>query len=91
MNKAELIKVIQKELGKDISNAAAERMLNAVLKAIQKGVKTDGKIELVGFGNFRVSHLRARLGRNPKTQEPIQIKASKTVRFHAGQGLRESL
>ena len=91
MNKAQLIKVVQRELGKDISNAAAERALNAVLNAIQKGVQSDGRLELVGFGNFRVSHLRARRGHNPKTGEPVQLKASKTVRFRAGLGLRESL
>jgi len=91
MNKAELIKVIQKELGKDVSNAAAERALNAVLKAIQKGVRMDGKVQLVGFGHFRISHLRARSGRNPKTGVSIQVKPSKTVRFRAGLDLRESL
>ena len=90
MNKAELIKVIQKELGKDASNTA-ERALNAVLKGIERGVQSDGRIELVGFGSFRVSHLRARPGRNPKTGESIQVKPSKTVRFRAGLGLKESL
>ena len=91
MNKAELTKVIQKELGKDASNAAAERALNAVLKGIERGVQSDGRIELVGFGSFRISHLRARPGRNPKTGETIQVKPSKTVRFRAGLDLRESL
>ena len=91
MNKAELTKAVQKELGKDVTAVAAERALNAVLNSIQKAVRTDGEIQLVGFGHFRISHLRARQGRNPKTGGTIQVKPSKTVRFRAGLDLRESL
>ena len=91
MNKAQLVDVVQKELGKDISKAAAERALNAVLGAIGRGLKTGDSVQLVGFGTFRVSKRAARTGRNPKTGEQIQIRASKTVRFAAGQGLKQSL
>jgi len=91
MNKAELIDVVQKQLGKEISKAAAERALNAVLAAIGRGLKGNSSVQLVGFGTFRVSKRAARMGRNPKTGEAIQIKASKTVRFSAGQGLKHSL
>ena len=91
MNKAELVEVIQKELGKDISKAAAERALDAVLASIQRGVRTEGRVQLVGFGTFRLSQRKARLARNPKTGEPVQVKPSKTVRFSAGQGLKDSL
>ena len=91
MNKAQLVDVIQKEMGKEVSKAAAERTLDAVLRSIRRAVHGGGRVELVGFGTFRVSQLRARPGRNPKTGTPIQIKASKTVRFSAGKGLKESL
>jgi DNA-binding protein HU-beta len=91
MNKAQLVDVVQKELGKETSKAAAERALDAVLRSIRRGVQTGGQVQIVGFGTFRVSKRAARLGRNPKTGEQIQIKASKTVRFSAGQGLKESL
>ena len=91
MNKAQLVEVVQKELGRDISKAAAERALDAVLNSIKKGVQSVGEVQLVGFGTFRVSKRAARMGRNPKTGEQIQIKASKTVRFSAGQGLKQSL
>jgi len=91
MNKAQLVDIVQRELGKDISKAAAERALNAVLSSIEKGLKTGNPVQLVGFGTFRVSKRAARLGRNPKTGEQIQIKASKTVRFAAGTGLKGSL
>jgi DNA-binding protein HU-beta len=91
MNKSELVNLVQKQLGKDASKAAAERALNAVLAGIQRGVKTGGPVQLVGFGTFRMSKRAARMGRNPKTGESIQIKASKTVRFSAGSGLKQSL
>jgi DNA-binding protein HU-beta len=91
VNKAQLVNVVQKELGREVSKAAAERALDAVLNSIKKGVQSGGQVQLVGFGTFRVSKRAARLGRNPKTGEQIQIKASKTVRFSAGQGLKHSL
>jgi DNA-binding protein HU-beta len=91
MNKAQLVEVIQRELGRDISKAAAERALDAVLAAIGKGLRTGDTVQLVGFGSFRVSKRAARMGRNPKTGEQIPIPASKTVRFSAGQGLKQSL
>jgi len=74
MNKAQLIDIVQKELGKEISKAAAERALNAVLGAIERGLKSSTQVQLVGFGTFRVSKRAARAGRNPKTGEAIQIK-----------------
>jgi len=91
MNKAQLVDIVQKELGREVSHAASERALDAVLNAIRKGVQSSGTVQLVGFGTFRVSKRAARMGRNPKTGEQIQIKASKTVRFSAGQGLKQSL
>lgn len=91
MNKAELVKAIQKELGNDTSKAAAERALEAVLGGIRRGVKSGSPVQLVGFGTFRIAKRKARMGRNPKTGEQIKIGASKTVRFTAGQGLKKSL
>ena len=91
MNKAQLVGIVQKEMGKEVSKAAAERSLDAVLRAIQRGVKTGGQVQVAGFGTFRVSKRAAWMAHNPKTGAPIQVKASKTVRFSAGKGLKESL
>jgi DNA-binding protein HU-beta len=54
-------------------------------------LKKDQEVQLVGFGTFAVKHRKARVGRNPQTNEPIQIKASRTVGFRAGAGLKESV
>ncbi len=91
MNKAELVEQIQKDMGRQTPRAAAERSLNAVLEGIEKGLKKDGTVQLVGFGTFNVRKRKARDGRNPQTGEPIKIAASKTVGFRAGQNLKTSI
>ncbi|MBO7131301.1 MAG: HU family DNA-binding protein [Fibrobacterales bacterium] len=91
MNKNELIEalVADKESGLE-SKAAAGRALNAVLAAIEKGVKNDKEVALIGFGTFSVKERKARTGRNPATGETIKIKASKTVGFKAGAELKKA-
>tara|TARA_B100001093_G_C26281396_1_gene781272 strand:+ start:189 stop:464 length:276 start_codon:yes stop_codon:yes gene_type:complete len=91
MNKAELVAEIQKSLGNDTSKAAAERSLEAVLEGVKKGIKKDKNVQLIGFGTFSVTNRAARDGVNPQTGEKIKIKASKSVKFKAGAGLKASL
>jgi DNA-binding protein HU-beta len=91
MNKAQLLDLIQKNLGGDTSKRATADALEAVLAAIEKGVKKDGSVQLIGFGTFKVSKRAARTGRNPKTGAKMKIKASKTVRFVASSSLKKSL
>ena len=91
MNKIELVKAVQENLGGDCTKSCAESGVAAVLKAIAEGVKKDGKVQLLGFGTFEVKHRSARMGRNPQTGEQIKIKASKTVGFKASSNLKASL
>lgn len=91
MNKAELIAEVQKNLGGDASRAAAERAVEAVLDGIKKGIKKDKNVQLIGFGTFGVAKRAAREGVNPRTKEKIKIKASKTVKFKAGAGLKAAV
>ena len=91
MSKAELVASIQKTLGKEISAAQAERVLNAVIDGIKTGVKKTKSVQLIGFGTFKVANRKARTGVNPKTGEKIKIKASKTVKFVAGKAFKELL
>ena len=91
MNKAELVEVVQKNLGGDVSKAAAERSVDAVIDAIKKGIKKDKQVQLIGFGTFSVSKRAARTGVNPQTKEKIKIKASKSVKFKPGAGLKAVL
>lgn len=91
MNKAQLVEAVQKQLGLDVSKAAAERAVDAVTEAIVKGLKEQGEVQLVGFGTFRRRERRARQGRNPLTGAAIDIPASRTVRFSAGKLLKEKV
>jgi DNA-binding protein HU-beta len=91
MNKSELVALVQKHLGNETSKAAAERALDAVLDGIKAGLKKDHSVQLVGFGSFKVSARKARVGINPKTKEKIKIKASKSVRFSAGKDLKSKV
>jgi DNA-binding protein HU-beta len=91
MNKADLIAEVQRHLGAECSKAHAEKVVNSVLASIQRGLKKDKEVQLVGFGTFAVKNRKARTGRNPQTKEPLQIKASRTVGFRAGTGLKGSI
>ena len=91
MNKAQLVEHIHAHGGVADSKAAAERTLQAVLEGIRDGLQQDGNVQLVGFGSFSVKSRAARNGRNPRTGEDIKIKASTTVGFRPGRGLKDSV
>jgi DNA-binding protein HU-beta len=91
MNKAQLIELVQKNLGGETSKRAAGDALEAVLAGLAKGIKADSSVQLIGFGTFKVAKRAARTGRNPKTGAAMKIKASKTVRFVPSSNLKASL
>jgi DNA-binding protein HU-beta len=76
---------------KDTTNctvAQAGDAVDSLVKTIAKMMKKDGSFNLAGFGTFKRGKRAARTGRNPKTGEPIAIKASKTVRFKPSSKLK---
>ncbi len=89
MNKAELIDAVADAA--DISKAAAGRSVDTVLEVITESLKNGNAVTLVGFGTFNTRRREARTGRNPRTGEPIQIKASNLAVFKAGKGLKDAL
>ncbi len=91
MNKAELIESVQAGMGKDATKRSAEDAVAAVLESVANGVRKDGKVQIIGFGTFEIKNRAARMGRNPKTGEPMQINASKSVGFKASAALKASL
>lgn len=86
MNRTDLIERVQ-ELGQLRSKADAQRAVEAALSAIQTGLRSGQRVELVGFGSFSVADTKARTGRNPMTGEPIEIAAGKRVAFKASKRL----
>jgi len=91
MNKSQLIEHLVESGHCGDTKAACERVLGAVLEGIKKGLKKDGTVQLIGFGTFAVKKRKARKGRNPRTGETIKIKASKTVGFRPGKGLKDAI
>ena len=89
MNKGELIESVAGAAG--LSRADATKAVDAVLDAVQSTLSGGGAVSLVGFGTFSVKARAARMGRNPRTGEPIQIKASNVPGFKAGKALKEAV
>jgi DNA-binding protein HU-beta len=69
----------------------AEAILGDLVNLVTKHLKKGDRIRLVGLGVLQVRKRAARMGRNPATGEPIQIKASKKVAFRAAKELKEAV
>jgi DNA-binding protein HU-beta len=82
MNKSQLIEVAAAEA--DISKAAAEKVVSAMMTAVVKAVSKGDTVTLVGFGTFKSSKRSARVGRNPATGAELKIAATTVPRFTAG-------
>ena len=89
MNKGDLIENVASESG--LSKADAGRAVDAVIGAVTGALKKGGQVSLVGFGTFSVKARAARMGRNPRTGEAIQIKASNVPGFKAGKALKDAV
>ncbi|HIR19798.1 MAG TPA: HU family DNA-binding protein [Candidatus Pelethomonas intestinigallinarum] len=87
MNKAELINAVAEKAA--LSKKDSEAAVNAALEAITGALSDGEKVQLVGFGSFEVKKREARVGRNPKTKEAIEIPASKVPVFKAGKALKD--
>lgn len=89
LNKADLIEHIAEQA--DISKAAAAKALQAVLEGVTAAMCSGKSVSLLGFGTFTPKTRAARVGRNPKTGEPIQIAAANVVIFKTGKALKDAV
>lgn len=89
MNKAELVDVVAKDAG--TTKKDAEQVINAMMDAIVKRVASGERVTLVGFGTFEARQRKARTGRNPKTNEPLQIPAKRVPGFRVGKEFSEAV
>ena len=89
MNKQELIGSVAEATGLSRNDAgkAVESVFDAITGVLQRG----DEVRLVGFGTFSVSKRKASTGRNPRTGEPMQIKASAQPKFKPGKGLKDAV
>lgn len=89
MNKADLVAAVAEKAG--ISKKDSEKAVNAAFDAITDALVAGDKVQLVGFGAFETKERSARIGRNPKTKEEIQIPASRVPAFKAGKALKDAI
>ena len=89
MNKNELISAVADHSG--LSKNDASSAVEAVFDSIQKSLSNGDEVRLVGFGTFSVAKRKASTGRNPRTGEPMTIKASNQPKFKAGKGLKDAV
>ncbi|MBO1078229.1 HU family DNA-binding protein [Roseomonas haemaphysalidis] len=89
MSKAFLSQVIQDSIG--CTGVAANQAATDLVAAIVKEMKKNGGFTLPSFGTFVVRKTKARKGMNPRTGEPVKIKAGKTVRFKASPNLKKAV
>jgi DNA-binding protein HU-beta len=89
MNKGEFVDAVAAK--GEMTKADAANAVDAVLEAVTGALKDGDQVTLVGFGTFLVRKREARTGRNPRTGEPLQIKASNVPSFKAGKALKDAV
>ncbi|HOJ47617.1 MAG TPA: HU family DNA-binding protein [Bacillota bacterium] len=89
MNKATLVEIVAERA--NIKKKEADAAVSAVFAAIENELATGGKVQIAGFGSFKVKERAERIGRNPKTKEEIRIPASKVPAFVAGKSLKDAV
>ena len=86
MKKAELVEKVASQTG--LTQKLTEIIVNTVFQSITDSLAEGGKVELRGFGSFRVRERSSRVARNPKSGEKVEVPAKKVPFFRAGKELR---
>ena len=87
MTKAELVEEVARV--SDLTKKHSEVIVNTVFESIVDALQKDEKIELRGFGSFRIRQRRSRQGRNPKTGDKVDVPAKRIPYFKPGKELKE--
>ena len=89
MNKTELIAAMAENSG--LTKKDCEAALAAFTGAVETAMKSGDKVQMVGFGSFEVKKRPARVGRNPRTGETMEIAASRMPAFKASKTLKDAI
>ncbi len=87
MNKSDLIEVLSKDTGLTIRKS--QEVVKIVFNSMAKALANGDRVEIRGFGTFKVKHYDGYTGHNPKTGEPIKVKPKKLPFFKCGRELKE--
>ena len=90
MTKSELIARLA-EQNPSLYHRDLEQLVNTVFETITRALEDGDRVELRGFGAFSVRERKARIGRNPRTGEPVNVEAKRMPFFKMGKGMRERL
>ena len=86
MTKAELVEKVANKI--KLTKKQTEVIVNTVFQSITDSLSEGNKVELRGFGSFRIRERNARVGRNPKSGEKVDVPAKKVPFFKPGKELR---
>ena len=86
MNRSELIQALASKY--DLSNADATETVKIVIEAIAESLENGDRVEIRGFGSFQIIERAGRIGRNPKTGEPVSVPPKRVPHFKPGKELK---
>jgi DNA-binding protein HU-beta len=89
MTKTQLVRHLAEEL--EINNKSAAAFLETLANTAIKETKKNGVFVLPGLGRLKKVQRKARMGRNPKTGEPIKIAAKTTAKFYLAKAVKDSI
>ncbi|MFK5969910.1 MAG: HU family DNA-binding protein [Candidatus Marithrix sp.] len=89
MNKSELIATVSENT--DIPKTTVSKAVDAMMDAIKDALSDGDTVTLIGFGTFSVRDRAARVGRNPRTGERLDIKATKVPVFKPGKSMKDAV
>ena len=87
MNKSDLVEVLSKDTG--LTLRMAEDVVNTVFNDMANALAKGDRVEIRGFGSFKVKKYKGYTGKNPKTGEPVKVKPKKLPFFKCGKELKE--
>ncbi len=88
MTKADLVERVAQAIGPRVTKGACKQVIDAFLASVQEALARGEGIELGGFGTFKVRHRKARIGRNPRTGEPVAVPARSVPVFQLSKHFR---
>jgi DNA-binding protein HU-beta len=92
MTKNELIDAVYEAVAlPGLNKKATGQIIDSLFDALKGGIKEDGRFSFPGFGTFTVKERAARMGRNPHSNQPMEIPASKSVGFKPAPAFKETL
>ena len=90
MTKSELVEAVTEKATELTKNQVAV-IVESIFDGMKEALQRNEKIEIRGFGNFRVKNMKERTGRNPRTGQQVSVPAKKRIHFKVGQPFHDLL